>query len=108
MKRAVAQRLEKDSGMEHLHLMPLAHADEWLGPESHVPNMGRELRRRNQRNWDIAGIAIGGALFAAGGALGSLKAGWVDPPGQKEKVGFLQLSRPLSNKVDIPSDFENQ
>ena len=84
MKRAVAHRLEKDSGMEHLHLTPLAHADEWLGPESHVPNMGRELRRRNQQNWDIAGIAIGGALFAAGVALGSLTAVWLTRPSRSQ------------------------
>jgi hypothetical protein len=76
MKRVTAHLVEKDSGMEH-QLTPLAHADEWLGPESHVPNMGRELRRRNQRDWDIAGIAIGGALFAAGVALGSLAALWL-------------------------------
>ena len=85
MKRAVAHLLEKDSSMEqHLHLTPLVHADEWLGPESHVPNMGQELRRRNQRSWDIAGIAIGGALFAAGVALGSLTAVWLTRPSQNQ------------------------
>ena len=83
MKRAVAHLLEKDSSMEqHLHLMPLAH--EWLGAESHVPNLGRELRRRNQRSWDIAGIAIGGALFAVGVALGSLTAVWLTRPSQSK------------------------
>jgi hypothetical protein len=76
MKRVTAHLVEKESDMEH-QLTSLAHADEWLGPESHVPNMGRELRRRNQRDWDIAGIAIGGALFAAGVALGSLAALWL-------------------------------
>ena len=77
MKRAVAHLVEKESGREHLQLSPLAHGDEWLGPESHVPNIGRELRRRSQRNWDIAGIAVGGALFAAGVAFGSLAAVWM-------------------------------
>lgn len=76
----MAYLLEKDLGMEHQQFTPLAHAEEWLGPESHVPNLGRELRRRNQRAWDIAGIAIGGALFAAGVALGSLAAVWLTRP----------------------------
>ena len=54
-----------------------APADEWLGAESHVPNMGRELRQRNRQEWNIAGIAVAGALFTAGMALGSLAAMWM-------------------------------
>jgi hypothetical protein len=72
--------LKKDSSMEQHQFASLPHAEEWLGPESHVPNLGRELRRRNQKAWDIAGIAIGGALFAAGVALGSLAAVWLTRP----------------------------
>lgn len=69
--------LEQDAGMKPLEFTSPVHADEWLGPESHVPNMGRELRRRNQQSWDITGIVVGGALFAAGVALGSLAAMWM-------------------------------
>lgn len=54
-----------------------APADEWLGPESHMPNLGRELRQRNRQDWNIAGIAVGGALFTFGVALGSLAAMWL-------------------------------
>ena len=32
--------LEQDAGMKPLEFTSPVHADEWLGPESHVPNMG--------------------------------------------------------------------
>ena len=46
--------------------------DEWLGPESHMPNLSRELRRREPRRMGVSsGWGVGG-LFAAGVAAGSL------------------------------------
>lgn len=49
-------------------------SDEWLGPETHVPNLERELRQRSgsagaKRNGLTAGI-----IFLAGVAIGSLAA----------------------------------
>jgi len=46
--------------------------EEWLGGESHVPNLGRELRRRNEPTWDMTVAWFAGALFVAGVAIGSL------------------------------------
>ena len=46
--------------------------DEWLGPESHMPNLSRELRRREP--WET-GFSSGwkvGVMFAAGVAAGCL------------------------------------
>jgi hypothetical protein len=40
--------------------------DEWLGPESHMPNLGRELRRREARGVGISSGWIVGAILAAG------------------------------------------
>lgn len=74
MGRIVAYLLEQDSSMKHVQVTSPAAADEWLGAESHVPNLGRELRRRNRQGRNIAGIVVAGALFAAGVVLGSLAA----------------------------------
>jgi hypothetical protein len=46
--------------------------DEWLGPESHMPNLGRELRRREPRGMGVSSGWIVGAIFAAGVAAGCL------------------------------------
>lgn len=46
--------------------------DEWLGPESHMPNLGRELRRRESRGVGVSSGWIVGAIFAAGVAAGCL------------------------------------
>jgi hypothetical protein len=46
--------------------------DEWLGPESHMPNLNRELRRRESRGIDVSSGWIVGAMFAAGVAAGCL------------------------------------
>lgn len=51
--------------------------DEWLGPESHMPNLGRELRRREPRGMSVSGWIIG-AIFAAGIAAGCLAMGLFD------------------------------
>lgn len=51
---------------------PRLSEDEWLGPESHMPNLGRELRRREPRRTGVSsGLAVG-AIFAAGVAAGCL------------------------------------
>lgn len=44
--------------------------DEWLGPESHMPNLSRELRRREPRKMGLSSGWIVGAMFAAGVAAG--------------------------------------
>ncbi len=46
--------------------------DEWLGPESHMPNLSRELRRREPRGTGFASGWIVGVMFAAGIAAGCL------------------------------------
>ena len=46
--------------------------DEWLGPESHMPNLSRELRRRKPRETGFSSSWIVGAMFAAGVAAGCL------------------------------------
>ena len=56
---------------------PSAEA-EWLGPESHMPNLRQELRSRESR---ITGLSFGwivGAMFAAGVATGCLAMYLVD------------------------------
>jgi hypothetical protein len=45
--------------------------DEWLGPESHMPNLSRELRRREPRKLGFSLGWIVGAVFVAGVAAGS-------------------------------------
>lgn len=44
--------------------------DEWLGPESHMPNLNRELRRREPRGLGFSSSWVVGAMFAAGVAAG--------------------------------------
>lgn len=46
--------------------------DEWLGPESHMPNLSRELRRREPRGTGFPSGWIVGVMFAAGVAAGCL------------------------------------
>jgi hypothetical protein len=46
--------------------------DEWLGPESHMPNLSRELRRREPREMGFSSGWIVGAMFAVGVAAGCL------------------------------------
>jgi hypothetical protein len=45
--------------------------DEWLGPESHMPNLGRELRRREPGKGFSSGWIVG-SVFTAGVAAGCL------------------------------------
>jgi hypothetical protein len=46
--------------------------DEWLGPESHMPNLSRELRRREPMRTGVSSLWMIGAMFAAGVAAGGL------------------------------------
>jgi hypothetical protein len=46
--------------------------DEWLGPESHMPNLSRELRRREPRRTGFSSGWVVGAMFAAGLTAGCL------------------------------------
>ena len=66
-ERRVANLFKKDSIR--------ASEDEWLGPESHMPNLGRELRRREPRGMDVSSGWVVGAIFAAGVAAGCLVMG---------------------------------
>ena len=69
-ERRVANLFKKDSIR--------ASEDEWLGPESHMPNLGRELRRREPRGMDVSSGWVVGAIFAAGVAAGCLFMGLFD------------------------------
>jgi hypothetical protein len=51
---------------------PRSSEDEWLGPESHMPNLNRELRRRGPRKIGLSSGWIVGTMFAAGVAAGCL------------------------------------
>ena len=62
-----------------------ASEDEWLGPESHMPNLGRELRRQEPRGMDVSSSWIVGAIFAAGVAAGCLVMGLFDRRSQISK-----------------------
>ena len=46
--------------------------NEWLGAESHMPNLSRELRRRQPRSMGLSSGWIVGSMFAAGVATGCL------------------------------------
>lgn len=59
--------------------------DEWLGPESHMPNLGRELRRREPRGMGVSSGWMVGAVFAAGVAAGCLVMGLFDRRSQISK-----------------------
>ena len=76
-ERRVANLFKKDSIR--------ASEDEWLGPESHMPNLGRELRRREPRGMDVSSGWIVGAIFAAGVAAGCLVMGLFDRRSQISK-----------------------
>jgi hypothetical protein len=52
--------------------------DEWLGPESHMPNLSRELRRREPRKLGFSFGWIVGAVFVAGVAAGSFAVRLID------------------------------
>jgi hypothetical protein len=51
---------------------PRSSEDDWLGPESHMPNLSRELRRRGSREMGLSSWWMMGAMFAAGVAAGCL------------------------------------
>jgi len=46
--------------------------DEWLGPESHMPNLSRDLRRRKSPGTGFSSGWIVGAMIAVGVAVGCL------------------------------------
>jgi hypothetical protein len=70
----VDQLLERLSVERGIRRSSAMSSDEWLGPESHMPNLRRELRQRNAPARDTAGAWMAGALFMAGVAMGSLAA----------------------------------
>jgi len=51
---------------------PRSSEDEWLGPESHMPNLSRELRRREPGHMGFSSGWVIGVIFVAGVAAGSL------------------------------------
>jgi hypothetical protein len=63
-EKMTAMRFKKDSNRPS--------EDEWLGPESHMPNLSRELRRREPRKLGLSFGWIAGAMFASGVAVGCL------------------------------------
>lgn len=54
---------------------PRSSEDEWLGPESHMPNLSGELRQRESRGTRFSSGWIVAAMFAAGVAAGCLAMG---------------------------------
>lgn len=46
--------------------------EEWLGGESHMPNLSRELRRRETRPAGVSSGWLVSAMFVAGLAAGCL------------------------------------
>jgi hypothetical protein len=57
---------------------PRSSEDEWLGAESHMPNLNRDLRRREPRQIGFSSGWIVGVMFAAGVAAGCLAMRLVD------------------------------
>ena len=51
---------------------PRSAEDEWLGGESHMPNLSRELRRREARQAGVSSGWLVSAMFVAGLAAGCL------------------------------------
>ncbi|BCA54552.1 hypothetical protein W02_16920 [Nitrospira sp. KM1] len=63
--------------MTMLPQFPRKHPqDEWLGGESHVPNLNRELRSRARRDWEPVFPWLAGSLFIAGMAVGAMAGLW--------------------------------
>lgn len=52
--------------------------DEWLGVESHMPNLSRQLRRRESGEMGFSSGWIVGAMFAVGVAVGCLAMSFFD------------------------------
>lgn len=77
MLYSVAQLMEKDSGMKSFPWTSSAPAEEWLGAESHLPNLKQELRKQSHQGWDASELLVAGALFTTGLTLGSLAALWL-------------------------------
>jgi len=73
-KKAVLHLLEGRSARIRGRRPVYSSTDEWLGGESHVPNLGLELRRRSGPDAGLTVVWIAGALFAAGMAVGGLAA----------------------------------
>ena len=63
---------ERKTAMFFKRGLPRSTEDEWLGPESHMPNLNRQLRRREPRHLGISFGWIVGAMFAVGVAAGCL------------------------------------
>jgi len=57
---------------------PRSSEDEWLGAESHMPNLNQDLRRREPRRIGFSSGWIVGVMFAAGVAAGCLAMRLVD------------------------------
>jgi len=72
IKKAVAQLVTRRPLAGNVRREPSVSADDWLGGESHVPNLRRELRQRNAPAWDMTVAWFAGALFVAGVAVGGL------------------------------------
>lgn len=70
-------QLEKESGMKSFPWTSSASPEDWLGAESHLPNLKQELRKQNHQAWDISELLVAGALFTTGVTLGSLAALWL-------------------------------
>jgi hypothetical protein len=77
MIRVVAQLLEKDSGMKSFPWTSSGSGEEWLGAESHLPNLKQELRKQNHQGWNASELVVAGALFTTGITLGTLAALWL-------------------------------
>jgi hypothetical protein len=52
--------------------------DEWLGAESHMPNLSQELRRREPKEKGFSSGWMVGVMFVAGIAAGCLALRFLD------------------------------
>ena len=73
----MAHSLKKDSGMKSFPWTPSAPSEEWLGAESHMPNLKQELRKQNHQWLGHLRARRGRRLFTTGLTLGSLAALWL-------------------------------
>lgn len=73
----MVHQMEKDRGMKRFPWTSSGTSEEWLGAESHLPNLKQELRNQNHRGLNTAEVVVAGALFTAGLTLGTLAALWL-------------------------------
>lgn len=72
MKESVGLMSEAKRVIRFKKASDLSSEDEWLGAESHMPNLSPELRRRERSGVDFSSGWVIGMMFAVGVAAGCL------------------------------------